>query len=83
MGLVFHFVVYRVLILAQNVFSGENLRLLKIAYRFGFHGHGVLKEGAPRGVLHLHQDLNAPAWGWGKGSSLAKFVGSLDSWGPY
>ena len=81
-GLVFHFVVYRVLILAQNVF-GENLRLLKIAYRFGFHGHGVLMKGLPEECSIFIRDLNAPAWGWGKGSSLAKFVGSLDSWGPY
>ena len=81
-GLVFHFVVYGVLILAQNVF-GENLRLLKRAYRFGFRGRGVLMKGLPEECSIFIRHLKAPAWGWGKGSSLAKFVGSLDSWGPY
>ena len=82
-GLVFHFVVYGVLILAQNVF-GENPRVLKRAYRFGFPGHGgVLLKGLPEECSIFIKDLKVPAWGWGKGSFLAKFVGSLDSWGPY
>ena len=72
-GFVFHFVVYGVLILAQNVF-GENLRLLKRAYRFGFHGCGVLMKGLPEECSIFIRDLKAPAWGWGKGSSLAKLA---------
>ena len=64
-GLVFHFVVYGVLILAQNVF-GENLRLLKRAYRFGFRGRGVLMKGLPEKCSIFIRHLKAPAWGWGE-----------------
>lgn len=76
MGFIFIFLVCGVQILAQIVLS-ERLRFPKRALQLGFRGHGVLLKSLPEERSIFVRDLEAPGWGWGKGSSLAKFIGDL------